>query len=400
MVYLFTLFTSLCLQFGAVDFPIDIISQNAAHETFVQTVVSNYNSTYNKSIDYKRVIITRRNNSTYPYYLWIPIELYDPNTTSSITCNSRTDTYCSISNVGWIRYQVMANATVPTSTSPNTSSSIGNLYYSDQVNNNGLIYNGYYTLPINQVDTFIVEETIDYDDYWGIPLGSFSGIGGGHSQGGNAIEDIGDSSFIKNEHVPLSSSGHSVSVTPSTATYDFTNAEQNLLGQILNNTNSMLGHSSYISNQINVMSSNLITGATSLFNALSVINENIINNFTLQDEVLDEFWEDSNAKEIITGINDFESNVTDKIQDYTDTFEEGAQQKENNLTIDIDLTNWELPDTDYGDIKPFNRVYTMRFEFLDETKALWQPFLVGLLYFALITNLYFDFPNMLRGAVR
>lgn len=222
---------------------------------------------------------------------------------------------------------------------------------------------------------------------------------GGHSSGGSPLDTIGGTSFSPISGT-LSVSGHSVSIGSGVANYDFTNATQNLLGQIVNNTNTLIGHSSAMYDALHSINDNVVSSATSLFNAVSVMNDNFISSITVNEEVIDEFWEESNAKQTFDAIGSFQDTLGDKVNDYVDYFEEGAQQKENELTIDIDLRNWSFSSEDYGNITPMNRIYTMRFPFLDETKALWQPFLLGLLYFALVTNIYFDFPNILRGAVR
>lgn len=381
--YLLPFLTSFIIQFGAVTFPIDIVSQNAVHEVFAQTVVSNFNSTYNKSIDYSRVIIVRRNNNTYPYYLWIPIELYDPNVTSSITINSRTDTYCSITNSGWIRYQVMSNGTVPTSTSPNTSSSIGNLYYSDSQVNNGLIYNGYYTLPINQVDTFIVSADEDLLPVFN-DLGSFSL--GGHSSSTSPESAISGSSW-SNLSGSFALTGHSVGVSKNQSTPDFTNPTQNLLGQIIDNTNNIIQNIKGLGDVVLGIGTNIREGFSSIFNALSVFNNNCLSFFNYLVEPLDhelilDHIEDMSFYTLSSTISSAGSHISSSINSVSDN---------QSLIFPIDLR-----DTIFSNAG----IMYLDLTFLDDTKSTWQPLLIAFLYFTLGFNILMSLPSIIQGQSR
>lgn len=385
-------------NFAAVDYPIDIISLNASNQALAETICYNVGQWINKDINPDLCIITHRNNNTYPYYFWYPGEALGYDTQSSITVTGRYDDHITLTTTNWYRATIYANGTVSTGTSFSRQN-LGSLYYDPTNGTSGLVYNTHYPFTYNQVDTFITSiDDIQVPDGLSIGMNNFGSLGsGGHSTGSphSAITNGISWGGITGS---LSTSGHSTSVSPSSSTFDFTDPEQNLLGQIVDNTNTLIGHTSSLWGAIQTLNNNVITGASAIFNALSTINDNIISLTVYDEEKVDNAWQDSYAKKFFDGATTMAGQVETTINGYKDHFFQGAGPSE--LEIPLDFTVWEFSSDDYGDFAPFDQVYYMRFPFLDETKALWQPILLGLMYFALVSTIFFDFPNILRGAVK
>lgn len=155
MLNILIFFTSLLIQFGTVDFPINAtLDYNVNSSDLVNTMVTNINNLHNYNIDITYVIVTTRNNSTYPYSLFVPKETIDNSSSSTWSVVDRTDNYVNVTMWGFYRFDMMANGSIVNS-SLNTGS-VGKMYFDSSVSSGGIIYVGnHYTLPYSGTDTFI-----------------------------------------------------------------------------------------------------------------------------------------------------------------------------------------------------------------------------------------------------
>lgn len=390
MLSLVILFSTLIIQFGATEFPIDIISLNADHEYAVQLMVNSINSTFGYSLDYTKAIVVTRNNSTYPYYLYYPEESINPNFVSSgPTTWVRYDDRLVVSGANFRRFQIKSNYAYATGYSTSINS-IGDIYYDSTLNNKGLFYTYYYTFPVDEVPTFKV--SIDNN----VPV-----LPTGHSFGSltNAFfDENGDPLYELKQHsngggwssnvTGYSVTGHSSGVSSSSSSFDFTNPTQNLLGQLIDNTDDLISNTNLLGNAFSSLNNNLINGFSSLFNGVSVFNSNVVGFLTYLTEPLDSeeistaFLDTSfytTFEEVETLSQDISSSVSSNVTDH-------ANGSSLNYTLNIDS---EILGT-------FSK--TLDFSWLDDTKSTWQPLLIALLYFSLVTTVLHTIPSIIQGA--
>lgn len=253
-----------------------------------------------------------------------------------------------------------------------------------------LVYSGeYVTVPV-----------IDGSDLLG--LGSLSGTG--HSSGSSPFDELNQNGVNWSGNVSgYTLSGHSYSnITP--VQVDTSSKEQNLLQQIINNTGHTLENSGKIGESLNNINSNIIQSTSALYNAISGFNENFVSSYIYDQEKIDDTISNSSFYAFASSSSDFANTLIDKKDSIIDMVEN--MQDISDFVLYIDLRNWSSPV--YSDssgnnvsfVKPFNQLVALDFSFLQETKSLWQPLLLGLLYFGLFMSIYFDLPNILKGANR
>lgn len=155
MINLLIFLTSFLIQFGAVDFPINAtLDYNVNSSDLVNTMVNNINGLHDFNIDITYVIVTTRNNSDYPYTLYVPKETIDNSSSSTWSVVDRTDNYIQVTMWGFYRFYMTANGSIVNS-ALNTGS-VGKMYFDSSVSSGGIIYVGnHYNLPYSGTDTFI-----------------------------------------------------------------------------------------------------------------------------------------------------------------------------------------------------------------------------------------------------
>lgn len=99
----------------------------------------------------------------------------------------------------------------------------------------------------------------------------------GHSSGGNPLDNLDGFSF-SSPSGQFALTGHSVGVSQNSSTPDFSNPVQNLLGQIVDNTNNVIQNIKGLGDVLSGVGANVREGFSSIFNAISGFNDNI-NNF-------------------------------------------------------------------------------------------------------------------------
>ena len=193
--------------------------------------------------------------------------------------------------------------------------------------------------------------------------------------------------------------GHSTGVSSSAATYDFTKPEQNLLGQIVDNTNGLISNTNNLGGALETIN-NVINSAVALYNGISQFNNNFISSYVYDEEKVDTALSNSSMFAFANSTTD----MTETIINESDVLLFMIWKKKQDLVIYLDLTKWRVPvyssstgvNTTY--VKPYDEVVQIDFSFLKETKSIWQPLLLGVLYLALFLSIYFDLPNIFKGA--
>ena len=355
MISLLTFICSLCVQFASVNYPVDIVALNESNYNLVNTMISSINNNFNYSLDPQYAFVVNRNNSTYPYYLFYPKELIDNSVSSSISASSRNDTYVTIVSTNFLRFQINASGGFATGTTPSVNN-IGNVYFSNT--SNQLLYNAYYTLPIDDIDTFVV-------DHQGLPpIIDFEG----HASGwGDTLEDVDGVSYNVLGHSDITNADSFDLVTSSSSTVE---KLLKAIGRITSSMNDSLSFG--------------LGTLISLFNrGLSVI-----------------------------GLDDLAFNVSATYNYLAEPFDYvGFMGHVNHSSLgrlisevgSIDFTahsynpddiviRWNLTSIYPGAVGSFNLSSA-----LDGSKSVWQPLIICFLYATLCWNLLKGLPNLLNG---
>lgn len=397
MMNLIIFLCSLIIQFGVVGYG-DIAPNYQYLIDDCQSFLSSGNSwmqSYSRVPDEYWYAFDRGNGS---YWLMFPREVAESNFSSSETVNSLIDDYgLTVTFVEYVR--ITYDGSRYSYEWPGTWST--NIYYYSEENTlyPELLYLG--------------RESFYYDGEYQVNLSTgedvmvdiFSGIGslgsGGHSSGGNPLEDLESFSWDKNAHT-FKPSGHSIGVSSSSATYDYSNAEQNLLAQVVDNTNDLISNTNNIGGALETINNNLISGISALYNGISQFNNNFITSYVYDEEKVNDTITNSSMFAFANATTDMTETIINESDVLLDAVHDMEEKQD--LVIYLDLTKWRIPvyssstgvNTSY--VKPYNEVVQIDFSFLKETKSIWQPILLGILYLSLFLSIYFDLPNILRGA--
>ena len=226
---------------AASIYPMDYTEINTQYLSTLQTLWQDALSRgYN--INPQNCLLIYRANQTNTWYLYFPLEPINQNQ-STIQCTLRHENgNLKINMTNWGRLSYDVNLGYK---SYSADSSLGSCSVVGGTSTNLIVYNAYYTLPYDNIDTFSWQSNSNVE----VPVPSYYEIGSsnnnGHSisPGHQELENGFTWSPITGT---LSSSGHSSNVNSASSTFDFTNPTQNLLGQINDNTNDLIGHTSSI----------------------------------------------------------------------------------------------------------------------------------------------------------
>lgn len=296
----------------------------------------------------------------------------------------------------------------------------GGLEYFDYIGSNFVQYDCYFNPNSHSGTQTIDALNIDYLPYvlndvpfvingQDIPinLSGLSSLGslsvGGHSSF-SPFEEINTNGVNWSGSVSgFNLNGHTYnSVIPSVP--DPSSIEQNLLQQIINNTGHTVINTGKLGESLNNINTNIIQGISALYNAISGFNDNFVSSYIYDQEEIEETIGNSSFYAFASSSTEFTNTLIDKKDVIIDMVEN--MQDISDFVLYIDLRNWSSPV--YSDssgnnvsfVKPYNQLVALDFSFLQETKSLWQPLLLGLLYFGLFMSIYFDLPNILKGANR
>ena len=346
------------------------------------------------------------------YRVLVPLEYNDPNTSSSISCNAFTTDQNGVVDSVTLNFNGYCEFWIGNGNYINNPYVNG--YRTLEFSDNSSYQLVYCSIPIYCNGELVVNlnDEVEIPEFPSLPgIGTLSGTGG-HTSGGNpftSIDNMGANVF-GHSSATAQTSGHSLNVTPNNASYDFTNASQNLLGQIVDNTNNIIGNTSSIFSGMSVLNGNLINGMSAIFNGISALNENVSDSaesihldviffarYVMEPydaEEIEQKWAGTKMQEFS---DSFETWI-DLCSDNIDYIASGvASTDTNELVIPIDFRPWSVTTEYYGTITPYNQLYYMRFSFLDETKSLWQPILLSFIYLSLLLGLIWDSPNIIRG---
>lgn len=339
-----------------------------------------------------------------------PIEYVDPNVTSSIMCQG---------------YNVEGDNNLVTSATLMFYNYIGFSYDNHFVENPVSVY-GYSNYNFEEGNYSLLyctrpiysNETLIIDTYSSItPEFNFAGVGfgslapSGHSSTGSASEVLSSSGVTWSAHSTgtpsVSSSPHSstthINITDSSPDSN-DDKQTNMLFMIINKLNDLIDNTGNIGNNLVGLDNDIVQGFSATFNAISVFNDNFVSTFLIDQEQIEDEVASSNMMLAINSSNEFIDLMSEQVVELSDQIE--GTEPIDELVIPIDLTALQFPyyydstGTVYKIVQPFSEVYLIRFGFLDETKATWQPILIALLYVSLFLTIYFDLPNIIRGASR
>lgn len=390
MINFLVLLCSMCIQFGAIGYG-NIAPNYQYLIDDCQSFLSGGNSWMQ---EYSRVpdeYWYAFDNGDGTYLLMFPREVAEPSYSSSETVNSLINDYGL--NVTFVEYvQIKYNGS-GYSYSWGSPYTINIYYYSEEntlypellyLGRESFYFDGEYQVNLS------VDEDLTLPVF--VPgIGSLSPTG--HTTG-EPMESLNNFSWSAHSST-YTQSGHNTHVNPSNATPDFTNATQNLLGQIIDNTNLIISNTNSLGGALESINGNIINGASAIFNAVSQLNSNFVSSVIIDKEELNDQWTASNTYLAFVSMNNSFNLLQSTTEDLIDRY--SATEDVDELIIPIDLTVWQIESSNYGNFKPFDQVYYMRFGFLDETKALWQPLFIALLYFCLFYGIVLDLPNIIRG---
>lgn len=417
MIMLVMLLSSLLIQFGAITLPNYGDNMDIIWDTFLNSK-NNEEALFlgdsKNDIPYVCFFDTGQN----VLYFCYPTSVYNSSATSSFSCSDlftyRDNQYFNINMTGFNRISFNAYLNLDkqlvvagykytnqnqnfTQNYPNMSSYIWN--------NNDLANLPTYVNSTTRafVPVYMNKMQLSYDNtiyfdclpsgdpgdknpwlplpYEGAPIGSlgpnghsnsthndFSGLGWGHSTGSVYV------------------TGHSTGVNPNDTTPDWTNPIQNLLGQAVNNLDKLIQNSGEIGTRIEYLGDNMINGISYLFNGISTFNDNVngyLDYITapVDDEIIYAHYEETALNETLTDIQDTLDSLDSSVS------QNMVQVQSGDLGYRIQFNNSILGSFDY----------TIDFSFLDSSKNLWQPLLIALMYFTLISAILTGLPSIIQG---
>lgn len=412
--------TSLCIQFCSVGItPYNMLSNNQSGvgDEYIDIVLdrirNNYQGYWGDS--YRWVLnvpresiivikgVTLWGNYNNEYTVLVPNEYNNPNVSSQIQCNSYTldqDNVVDSVSVNFSNYVQFFT----------TLSYINDPYIDgfkplqfDSSNNWELVY-CYVPIYSNGQEVVTVDDDIIVDTTGGFTFGSLGGDG--HSPDSSPIDALNNNGVSWSAHTSASPSvGHSQHTTSthfniSDSTPDINDDKQiNLLFMSLNKLGDIVENTGQTVNNLFGINNNIVQGFSAVFNAISSFNDNVVSYVEYikepfnSEKFIDHFDSSSGGQVIRSG----EELVNRTSILYNSVVTGLMTTEQNELVIPIDFTVWNFT-SDYGRIAPMDQIYYMRFGFLDETKTLWQPLFISLLYFAIVLYVAYDVPNLLRGA--
>lgn len=406
MLNLLVILSSLIIQFGVVEYPINMLQSNTEYSTAFTSCAQNLS---NSSVAWikragnwalsnpENCILRHLSDGT--YILNIPKEGPETNISSNIYISSRSSNgniYITATN--WYGFIMNSNYTYK-SYGTNTGNFGNNIYVVGGDSLTDVVVYCYITFPVDSVDTFTVTDDIIATGQGLGALGS-----GGHSSGSSPFDELNNNGVSWSGSVSgYNITGHSYSnISP--VQVDTSSKEQNLLQQIINNTGHTLQNTGKIGESLNNINNNIIQAASALYNAISGFNDNFVSSYIYDEDEVEDTFQNSSFFAFATSTSNFVDVISEQNTKLTNQLE--RVDPVDHLIIPLDLTKWVVPV--YYDstgiisqnIKPYNEVVQIDFSFLEETKSIWQPLLLGVLYFSLYFSIYFDLPNILRGANR
>lgn len=387
MINLFIFLLCLSVNFGTIEFPMNYTPVNNEFISIYTRCWENIVSIgYNLDPDIG-ILVDRSGGNGSSYGFFYPAEAFN-GSQSSISCNGRNNSEINVVTTNWYRW--ICNSDGYPISGPSIVN-IGSVGFYDYDNNSytryeNIIYNGYYLLTFNGIDTFSWETEV-------VPIGSGSGSlsPSGHSSGGSPLEELNNNGVTwSSTQGDFTVAGHSIqNVTTPPSADPNSNLElilSGFLGGILNNTNDILGNTSQIGVVLGGVSNNVIQGASAVFNAISNINDTIMGFIEYIREPLDQDRISDKLEEVpiyqtinsLVGFSDSFLSAINSIQDPEHLY----------LTMDFRNAN-----------EPFRRLglYVFDFTFLDNLKSTWQPILLAVLYVTLGVNIFYDLPNIVHG---
>lgn len=403
MLNILIFLTSFLVQFGALTLPQTVeVPEDFNFNVFISSarddmvnrgdVFSYYGDISIQEFQSNLLFMkyTKPSNFVYRVTMYLPSESFNSSLSSAFRCyyadNYGTTVIANISlyNYATIVYDFdISSNTVTYMTSTVNSSPEFSAYYPINSNdsetylfiNTNIDYNGVnYLTPgtYNFVDT----SQVDFQENQF--QGFFDGGVFGHSQGG--LSEAGQA--ILNGTYSWSGTpkqdGHNTNglVHPSSSSFDYTNPLQNLLGQIVDNTNDIIGNTNNIVYDIR-------NGFTALINSTLNIGQNVASFFNYVTEPLDMEHLNSTIEDSI-----FFQNIN-RFFDIVDYISNSASS---NLTDNDDLVI-------YYDLRPVYNVFgSVSFNsFLGSSKSVWQPFLLTFLYATVVFGFIHSLPNLVNG---
>lgn len=282
MIYLISFITSLFIQFGIVEYPINMLQSNTEYSVAFTSCAQNLS---NSSIAWiqragnwalsnpENCILRHLSDGT--YIINIPKEGPESNYSSTISVTSRHSNgniYFNASN--WYGFIMKSDYTYK-SYGTNTGNFGNNIYVIGGDSLADVVVYCYITFPLDGIDTFNITDDIIAT---GQGLGSLGP--GGHSSGSSPFDELNKNGVHWSGSVSgYALTGHSYSnITP--VQVDSSSKEQNLLQQVINNTSYILQNSGKIGESLNSISNNIVQSASALYNAISGFNDNFVSAFS------------------------------------------------------------------------------------------------------------------------
>lgn len=415
MIMLVMLLSSLLIQFGAITLP----SSDDNIDRIWNNILTNYKNDEDLAFmaDSKQnipyvVLFDAGNNIVYYYF---PASAKNSSVNSSFSCSDsfqyRDNSYFTLAFSYWVRISFagylddngqlycsgnLKYNSVGSNITRSYSGSINNVFignlsdlpvYTNRpsgtmipvyMNNMELAYNDTIYYTVETVPGPSPWQPLPYEGYSIGSLGpnghsnsthnDFSGLGWGHSTGSVYV------------------TGHSTGVNPNDTTPDWTNPIQNLLGQAVNNLDKLIQNSGEIGTRIEYLGDNMINGISYLFNGISTFNDNVngyLDYITapVDDEIIYAHYEETALNETLIDIQDTLDSLDSSVS------QNMVQVQSGDLGYRIQFNNSILGSFDY----------TIDFSFLDSSKNLWQPLLIALMYFTLISAILTGLPSIIQG---
>ena len=404
---LISFITSLFLQVGAVGIPFELVPDDNTL-LLIQQIRSACLESDDAGCLFFADTVQNYGYSTMPYYIELgsngannyrvcfPTSYQNSSLTSS--CESTWYTLSNgaiLCNIRWVNYTVFwYNSDTDTLTSSqNRDSSTAEVVvpYRDGEGRTSLVcLNGDIRDSNGNIIIYyedFIEDTSPGDDP--SPLINIGSLNlNGHSAGGNPSEEL--SNFGWSSHSSsFNVTGHSTGVNPSIANFDFSNGVQNLLGQLVDNTNDLIFNSNSLGQAINNLNSNVINGFSAIFNGLSAgfssLSDELHSEYFIDFESVSNAWHDTTLYTLVSFADSTPSTISNTSDD---------------IIISWDFSNlrFGVPDNniDVSAIRSISGSYNIS-QALNPSKCVWQPLLLTFLYGFTFWNFIRSLPNIING---
>ena len=387
MIYLLSLFISLCVQFGTVNFPVNYSVINDSFSTLTNTL---YNDIQNRgfTFDKKYMVVvgdtTQGNGGGYECF--VPLEVLNgSNSSNSVNFrNVYNDDYIEIgvNTPGWVRFKYGTSLNFLFGGTNETSNNITGRVLNPSTTipsdlTNGILYNEYYPFTYQGIDTFT----------WSFPSPPVISFNGHASGWADTLEEVDGNYYTILGHSDITNEDSFDLVSSSSSTLE------KLLKAIGRLTSSMNDNISYgLGTLISLFQQGLeVVGLDGIATRLDNLFNKVESGVDTTENYIAWVSEPFDAAEFDLAVQNSGFGNFSSLAHTLQTTIDASRVDNTHVYITLDLSN----------ITYFSGFGTKTYDlatYLNGSKDVWQPLLLTFIYATVFWGFFRSIPNIIGGA--